>query len=93
LIKLVATRAGQPLTKHPISLLARNGPPAEVCQECGQPAAWICLECAYEHNQPGMLCDAHADGHPHDNYGEPMPLVNSPRVGLCGYEGPANPPY
>jgi len=93
LIKLVATRSGQPLTKHPISLLARNSPPTEVCQECGQPAAWLCVECVYEDQASGMLCAAHADGHPHDDYGEPMPLVNSPRVGLCGYEGPANPPY
>lgn len=93
LIKLVATRVGKPLTKHPISLLARNDPPAEVCQECGQAAAWLCVECVYENQATGMLCDAHADGHPHDNYGEPTPLVNSPRVGLCGYEGPAKPPY
>jgi hypothetical protein len=31
--------------------------------------------------------------HPHESYGEPTLLVNSPRVGLCGYEGPAEPPY
>jgi hypothetical protein len=41
----------------------------------------------------GTLCDEHARNHPHDNYGEPTPLVNSPRVGLCGYDGPAEPPY
>ena len=27
--------------------------------------------------------------HPHDQYGEPIPLVNSPRLGMCGYDGPA----
>lgn len=47
----------------------------------------------YEHELSGFLCDHHAQDHPHDNYGDPMPLVNSPRVGMCGYEGPAEPPY
>jgi hypothetical protein len=39
------------------------------------------------------LCDEHAEDHPHDNYGEPIPLCNSPRMGQCGYDGPAEPPY
>jgi hypothetical protein len=43
--------------------------------------------------QPGTLCDAHAATHPHEDYGEPLALVNSPRSGMCGYEGPADPPY
>jgi hypothetical protein len=51
------------------------------------------LECVYEMDEQGTLCDEHARNHPHDNYGEPMPLVNSPRVGMCGYDGPAEPPY
>ena len=44
-------------------------------------------------DQTGMLCKKHVKGHPHDAYGEPMPVVNSPRMGMCGYEGPAKPPY
>jgi hypothetical protein len=93
LLKLVGVREGKPSTPHPIVLMARNLPPEAVCIECGQPAAWLCLECMYEEDVPGTLCDEHAQGHPHDNYGEPMPLVNSPRVGMCGYTGPAEPPY
>jgi len=31
--------------------------------------------------------------HPHKNYGDPLPLMNSPRTGMCGYTGPATPPY
>ncbi len=61
--------------------------------ECDQPAAWLCMECIYEFNETGALCDEHAREHPHTNYGEPVPLVNSPRVGMCGYDGPAKPPY
>ncbi|MCL5999367.1 MAG: hypothetical protein M1546_25380 [Chloroflexi bacterium] len=84
---------GKPTTKHPIALLARNVMPEAVCQECGQPARWLCIECLYEENKTGHLCNDHVEDHPHDNYGEPMPLFNSPRVGMCGYDGPAEPPY
>lgn len=93
LIKAVGVRGGKPLTSHPIVLMARNNPPEAYCMECKQPAAWLCLECLYELDEPGTLCDQHAEVHPHENYGEPMPLVNSPRMGMCGYDGPAEPPY
>ncbi|MBN1993008.1 MAG: hypothetical protein JW953_09920 [Anaerolineae bacterium] len=93
LVKAVAVRQGKPLTKHPITLMARNFQPEVECMECSKPATWLCLECVYELDQPGTLCDQHAQTHPHDDYGEPMPLVNSPRVGMCGYTGPAEPPY
>jgi hypothetical protein len=93
LIKVVGTRTGRPLSKYPIFLMARNHAPEEECMECQRRAAALCLECVYEHELSGFLCDHHAQDHPHDNYGDPMPLVNSPRVGMCGYEGPAEPPY
>ncbi len=93
LIKMVDVREGKPVTSHPITLLIRNVPPAYECQECQQPAAWLCMECVIEDEAEGTLCDLHAENHPHDNYGEPIRLVNSPRLGLCGYEGPAEPPY
>lgn len=93
LIKAVAVDEGKPLSKNPIFLMARNNQPEAKCIECDQPANWLCIECLYETEEPGTLCDKHAKTHPHDNYGEPMPLFNSPRVGMCGYEGPAEPPY
>ena len=37
------------------------------------------------------FCDAHAEEHEHDDM--LMALVNSPRTGMCGYDGPAEPPY
>ena len=92
-IKYVGKRKGMPLTKHPIALLARNAIPHAPCQECGQPAAWLCMECIYEHERSGFLCDAHGKEHPHDDYGGVMVYVNSPRVGMCGYDGRAEPPY
>ena len=93
LIKMVDARTGRPLTPHPIVLMARNDQPEAECVECGKPATSLCLECVYEMDEPGTLCDEHAREHPHDDYGEPMPFVNSPRVGMCGYSGPAEPPY
>ncbi|MEA3336565.1 MAG: hypothetical protein U9R25_11685 [Chloroflexota bacterium] len=93
LVKEVAVREGKPLTVHPIVLMARNGPPEAECMECGQPASWFCMECLYEYDEAGTLCDEHVEEHLHRAYGEPMPLVNSPRMGMCGYEGPAEPPY
>ena len=56
-------------------------------------AAWLCTECLIEDDVWGTLCDKHAKTHPHGNYGEPIPLVNSPRLGMCGYDGPAEPPF
>jgi hypothetical protein len=73
--------------------MARNAPPDVRCMECEQPASWLCIECMYEEDRPGMLCEQHAEGHPHKDYGEPVPVVNSPRVGMCGYAGPAKPSY
>lgn len=93
LVKGVDVRQGKPMTPHPVALMARNKAPEAICMKCDQPATWLCIECIYEEEQSGTLCDRHARTHPHDAYGAPMPLVNSPRTGMCGYEGPAEPPY
>ena len=93
LISYVSAREGKPLTSHPIALMARNNPPPYVCKECDQLATVLCIECTIEHDESGLLCEQHAKDHPHEDYGEPVPLVNSPRIGMCGYVGPAEPPY
>jgi hypothetical protein len=93
LVEAVGVRKGKPLTSHPIALLARNNLPEVSCKECEKPARFLCMECIYEEDESGLLCEAHAKTHPHDEYGEPAPLYNSPRTGMCGYDGPAEPPY
>ncbi|MCI0489157.1 MAG: plasmid pRiA4b ORF-3 family protein [Blastocatellia bacterium] len=93
LIKVAGTREGKPTTARSIALMARNLMPEAVCIECEQPATHLCQECIAEEDVSGTLCKKHAKTHPHDDYGDPMPLVNSPRLGMCGYEGPADPPY
>ena len=93
LIKVVGTREGKPTTTRPIALMVRNLQPKAKCIECRQLAVWLCMECQIEEENWGTLCDQHAETHPHDDYGEPVRLVNSPRLGMCGYDGPAEPPY
>lgn len=94
-IKVVGAREGKATTKHPIALMARNTMPERICQTCGKPAAYLCMECLIEGAQDGnwFLCEEHVEDHPHEDYGDPVPLVNSPRLGMCGYTGPADPPY
>ena len=93
LVKAVDVREGRPLTEHPIYLMARNNIPEAVCAECGEPAGWLCEECSIERGEWTTLCENHAAEHPHEDYGPPIRLVNSPRLGMCEYRGPAEPPY
>lgn len=94
-IKVLVERKGKPHTKYPIFLMARNQMPKITCMDCDNQATLLCLECMYETDGPCELCDDHWKSHPHDSedYGGPMPLVNSPRTGVCAYDGPAEPPY
>ena len=97
-IKVMAQRDGKPLTEHPILLMARNNFEQPPCMICGQPAAWLCLQCMYDsENEACQFCEEHIYEHMaengHNDYGGPMPIVNSPRTGMCGYSGPAEPPY
>lgn len=93
LIKAVDVREGKPVTSHPITLLVRNVMPETECLDCEKPAKWLCMECLIEDGEWTTLCDKHAKSHPHKDYGKPIALVNSPRLGMCGYVGPAKPPY
>lgn len=68
-----------------IKLLARNEPPIMICGECGSKAAQICSECGWD-EENGLLCGTHTKSHEHDQEMF-LPIVNSPRVGMCGYTG------
>ncbi|HMB92325.1 MAG TPA: hypothetical protein VKP65_15845 [Rhodothermales bacterium] len=73
--------------KQKIQVLGRNESPELTCQQCGKAqATQICAICLYEGN--GLFCERCTEKH---NCGEEMwlPVVNSPRTGMCGYEGPA----
>ena len=77
------------IEEKPVQILSRNEPPPLTCNVCGRPATQVCTQCIYL--DEGWLCDECAKNH---ECGEEMllPIVNSPRVGMCGYTGePANP--
>jgi hypothetical protein len=67
-----------------IQILARNSLPIIPCDVCGEPATSLCTQCIYE--DKGCLCVGCVKDHA---CGEEMvlPLVNSPRAGVCGYTG------
>lgn len=69
---------------EPVGLLARNVDPQPVCETCGAPATVICSECSWSGS--GLLCQKHRKRHA---CGQEMllPVVNSPRCGVCGYTG------
>ena len=72
-----------------IVLMSRNEPPKIMCEMCGkEPAINICNACMYEEysafcgkcgKKHAKTCGDFEDG--------ALPVVNSPRVGVCGYTG------
>lgn len=67
-----------------VRLLARNIPPAFICDKCGKPADVFCTECVYEKENP-FYCNKCNKTHEHDEM--TLNISNSPRMGECGYEG------
>ena len=67
-----------------VRVVARNEPPTWPCDVCGQPATAVCTQCMDE--EGGFCCSAHAEKHA---CGDEMllPVVNSPRMGVCAYTG------
>jgi hypothetical protein len=66
-----------------ITILARNDPPEIPCEECkreGAHAKNICTECQI------AICGPCGKKHDCDEDMR-LPLVNSPRAGVCGYTG------
>ncbi len=65
-------------------VVVRNEAPVWPCDHCGEPATMICAQCS--NSGEGFCCHKHASEH---ECGEEMllPVVNSPRMGVCGYTG------
>ncbi|MHA1381567.1 MAG: hypothetical protein ACTSRG_24635 [Candidatus Helarchaeota archaeon] len=84
LVLRVLSEQENALGNKSIKLMARNLPPLIKCVKCGELATNVCSECIYDDG--GWLCDDCATDH---ECGEEilMPVVNSPRVGMCGYMG------
>jgi hypothetical protein len=67
-------------------VLAYNEPPSFACAACEAPAVSVCVECDGPDGE-GFLCAACAESHECDKFFQ-RPIVNSPRMGICGYAGP-----
>jgi hypothetical protein len=81
-LRVISERMGE-RGKEKVRVLARNDAPDIRCG-CGKKAKWVCPVCFYE--EDAWFCDDCAKEH---ECGEEMllPVVNSPRCGVCGYEG------
>ncbi|OLV19466.1 IS1096 element passenger TnpR family protein [Deinococcus marmoris] len=76
----VAGKAGEK-----VRLLARNIPPALTCSECGKPAVWVnSWEYDEETGRAVLYCAQHGEDQDEEAL---LPVVNSPRMGVCAYEG------
>jgi hypothetical protein len=80
-IRVLGAREG---VARGVRLLARNAPPPIACQVCGQPAVSICSQCVWDDG--GWMCKACTKAHK-CGADYTLPVVNSPRVGVCGYTG------
>lgn len=72
------------LKRGEVRILARNHPPEIPCGACGKPATQVCAFCGYGPER--WVCGDCAPEHECGDEGL-LPVVNSPRVGVCGYTG------
>jgi hypothetical protein len=93
-LRVVAEREGAMLKVNDdndsvIQILSRNEEPVIPCRECGKPATRVVP--GYYSVELGALCDTcKLKGDEKDYFSEEeglLPIVNSPRVGVCGYTG------
>jgi hypothetical protein len=70
--------------KNKVKLIAQNLQPNIKCDYCDELATNVCCQCIYSGH--GWICDNCISKH---ECGEEMllPVVNSPRVGVCAYTG------
>jgi hypothetical protein len=74
----------RPPQKKAVRLLARNVPPEILCVNCGKPAEIFCPFCDYDH---AKYCEECFENHDCTDKDCSLPIINSPRSGVCGYDG------
>ena len=81
-LKVIGPRLVAP-RRPAVELLARNQPPEIICVACNsRPATTVCSQCYYSGD--GWLCETCAGKHDCDPEMF-LPVVNSPRTGVCAY--------
>ena len=71
--------------KKAVRLLARNIAPDYRCGVCGKPAEYIDTEAYYDEENPFYCLDCLKAKGEDEEFA--LPVVNSPRMGVCGYCG------
>ena len=85
-------RVGRP---RAIASIERRDGEIRGCISLAPATKFLCLGCHYEgrEDSTGYICEDDAAAHAgHEDYGR-LPLVNSPRSGVRGYDGPGEPPW
>ena len=93
-VKMVCPCPGEGLGEDDVEVVARNNDVPHDCGICGAKgkAAEVCTSCMWM-DKECLLCKKCAEEHEHDegqgevDEGTFLPVVNSPRMGMCGYTG------
>ena len=80
-VRAINLRRGAFKHKKGVEIMARNHPPDFRCAICGKTATRVCVMAEYQ-----TMCAECGDEYGCAEYS--LPIVNSPRVGECGYTGP-----
>ena len=93
-IKVVMDRGLPVKTRRVPRVLAVHEPVEFLCDKCHGPAQQVCGFCTI-YEDGGLLCDTCTKSHQcyideGEDSGIMLPITQSPRVGLCGYTGPAS---
>jgi hypothetical protein len=86
-VRVVGEREGWVVKPNDLHVLARNDPPHIPCGQCHQRAATL-IDREYAYDESGWLCDRCAEENDLSPDEMTLPVVNSPRTGVCGYTGP-----
>ena len=89
-LDLAVQQAYSIIPSEKITLLSRNEPLEILCELCKKrPAAYFCPY--HDYSDESLFCDKCADKHEKEcedfSEEERFPVVNSPRMGQCGYTG------
>lgn len=83
-LRVISEREGVVQDKDdPVAILARNVPPVILCKVCGKPATKVVS--GYFNVEENAYCNKCARRS--KEYEMMLPVVNSPRVGVCAYTG------
>jgi hypothetical protein len=87
-LRVTGERSGSP-GRSAVRALARNAPPKIRCAVCSEPANLVCPYCLQE-SADAFVCTKHRRQHRCGEEEAFLPVVNSPRMGVCGYTGGRN---